>query len=64
MGFSLQQFSALFKIRDAAGQPYVLIGGQAVNYWAERYLCENIPCRMALIGLGHRYAGGYAVVTN
>jgi plasmid stabilization system protein ParE len=26
MGFSLQQFSALFKIRDAAGQPYVLIG--------------------------------------
>ena len=21
-----------------AGQPYVLIGGQAVNYWAERYL--------------------------
>jgi hypothetical protein len=38
VGFSLQQFSELFKIRDAAGQPYVLIGGQAVNYWAERYL--------------------------
>jgi hypothetical protein len=41
MGFSLQQFSALFKIRDAAGQPYVLIGGQAVNYWAERYLASE-----------------------
>lgn len=37
MGFSLQQFSEVFKIRDAAGQPYVLVGGQAVNYWAEHY---------------------------
>ena len=25
-------------MRDAAGQPYILIGGQAINYWAERYL--------------------------
>jgi hypothetical protein len=38
VGFSLQQFSKVFKIRDADGQPYVLIGGQAVNYWAEHYL--------------------------
>jgi hypothetical protein len=38
VGFSLQQFSEIFKIRDAAGHPYILIGGQAVNYWAERYL--------------------------
>ena len=38
VGFSLRQFSEVFKIRDAAGRPYVLIGGQAVNYWAERYL--------------------------
>ena len=38
VGFSLHQFSELFKIRDATGQPYVLIGGQAVNYWADRYL--------------------------
>jgi hypothetical protein len=37
VGFSLHQFSDVFRIRDAAGQPYVLIGGQAVNYWAERY---------------------------
>jgi hypothetical protein len=36
--FSLHQFSEVFKIRDASGQPYILIGGQAVNYWAERYL--------------------------
>jgi hypothetical protein len=35
VGFSLRQFSEIFKIRDAAGQPYILIGGQAVNYWAE-----------------------------
>jgi hypothetical protein len=38
VGFSLQQFSDVLKIRDTGGQPYVLIGGQAVNYWAERYL--------------------------
>jgi hypothetical protein len=38
VGFSLEQFSEVLKTRDAAGQPYVLIGGQAVNYWAERYL--------------------------
>ena len=35
--FSLQQFSEVFKVRNSEGKPYVLIGGQAVNYWAERY---------------------------
>ncbi len=38
VGFSLRQFSEVFKIRDTDGQPYVLIGGQAVNYWAKHYL--------------------------
>lgn len=41
VGFSLQQFSEVLKIRNAAGQPYLLIGGQAVNYWAERYLATE-----------------------
>jgi hypothetical protein len=41
VGFSLGQFSEVFKIRDSKGHPYVLIGGQAVNYWAERYLPEE-----------------------
>lgn len=41
VGFSLRQFSEVFKIRDPAGQPYLLIGGQAVNYWAERYLTRE-----------------------
>ena len=41
MGFSLHQFSEVFKLRDATGQPYLLIGGQAVNYWAERYLASE-----------------------
>jgi hypothetical protein len=36
--FSLHQFSEVFRIRDAHGRPYILVGGQAVNYWAERYL--------------------------
>lgn len=38
MRFSLREFSEVFKLRNSAGRPYVLIGGQAVNYWAERYL--------------------------
>jgi hypothetical protein len=38
VGFSIDQFSDVLKVRDPAGKPYVLIGGQAVNYWAERYL--------------------------
>lgn len=38
MRFSLEQFAEVFQIRDSAGRPYVLVGGQAVNYWAERYL--------------------------
>lgn len=42
MGFSLRQFSEIFKIRDADGRPYVLVGGQAVNYWAERYLSIEV----------------------
>jgi hypothetical protein len=37
-GFTLHQFSDVFRIRNPAGKLYVLIGGQAVNYWAERYL--------------------------
>jgi hypothetical protein len=41
VGFSLRQFSEVFKIRDADGQPYILIGGQAVNYWAEHYLSAD-----------------------
>ena len=38
MHFSLEQFSGVLKIRNAVGQPFILIGGQAVNYWATRYL--------------------------
>ena len=34
LGFSLHQFAEVLKIRNAAGEPYLLIGGQAVNYWA------------------------------
>ena len=41
VGFSLRQFSAVFGIRNSAGRPYVLIGGQAVNCWAERYLATT-----------------------
>jgi hypothetical protein len=36
--FALDQFGDIFDLRDSRGNPYLLIGGQAVNYWAERYL--------------------------
>ena len=35
--FSLWEFAEVFNVRNSEGLPYVLIGGQAVNYWAERY---------------------------
>ena len=41
VSFSLGHFSEILELRDASGQPYVLIGGQAVNYWAERYLAAE-----------------------
>jgi len=41
MKFSLRQFTEVFKIKNAQGLSPVLIGGQAVNYWAELYLDEE-----------------------
>jgi hypothetical protein len=46
--FSLQQFSEVFQVRNSSGLPYVLIGGQAVNYWAERYLAVEPELRRML----------------
>lgn len=39
--FTLQQFARIFQVRNPEGAPYVLIGGQAVNYWAEHYLAAE-----------------------
>jgi hypothetical protein len=36
--FSVSDFSEIFRIRNQQDLPYLLIGGQAINYWAERYL--------------------------
>ena len=33
----LEEFAEVFDLRDSDGRPFLLIGGQAVNYWAERY---------------------------
>lgn len=41
MSFTLDQFADALQARDGSGQPYVLIGGQAVNYWATRYLAKE-----------------------
>jgi hypothetical protein len=35
--FSVFDFVKFFSLRNQNGEPYLLIGGQAVNYWAERY---------------------------
>lgn len=43
--FSLQEFTEVFQVRNPDGLPYVLIGGQAVNYWAERYLAAEPELR-------------------
>ena len=58
MRFSLREFSEVFKLRNAAGRPYVLIGGQAVNYWAERYL-KSEPELERLLTRTRRF-GGFA----
>ncbi|MEI7809441.1 MAG: hypothetical protein WCJ07_13250 [Verrucomicrobiota bacterium] len=39
--FTLQQFTEILQVRNPDGVPYVLIGGQAVNYWAEHYLAAE-----------------------
>ena len=41
MAFKLQEFEEVFEIRNAQGESPVLIGGQAVNYWAETYLAQE-----------------------
>src|ERR1051325_8395998 len=42
MAFSLEQFGPVLDLRNRNGEPYLLIGGQAVCFWATRYLAEEI----------------------
>jgi hypothetical protein len=39
--YRLEQFSKVLDLRNSEGKPYLLVGGQAVNYWAERYIEED-----------------------
>lgn len=39
--FTLEQFSEVLRVANPSGRPYVIIGGQAVNYWATRYLAHE-----------------------
>ena len=39
------KISAVLAQRDAEGKPYLLIGGQAVYFWASRYAAEEPACR-------------------
>jgi hypothetical protein len=41
MRFSLRHFTEVFNARNKHGAPPLLIGGQAVNYWAELYSVEE-----------------------
>lgn len=38
MQYTLGELAPILEIRDASGAPCVIIGGQAVNFWAEKYL--------------------------
>jgi hypothetical protein len=39
--FSLEQFDSVLNVRDANGRPFLLIGGQAVYFWASRYAAKE-----------------------
>jgi hypothetical protein len=39
--FALDQFTAVLGTRGPDGRPYLLIGGQAVYYWASRYMVDE-----------------------
>ena len=41
VGFRLEQFDAVLSARDECGKPYLLIGGQAVYFWATAYLAQE-----------------------
>jgi hypothetical protein len=41
MQFSIGQFREIFQVKNSKGLPFILIGGQAVNYWAENFLDEE-----------------------
>ena len=40
--FSLGQFREVLKVRNSLGQPFIIIGGQAVNFWATRYAAAEV----------------------
>ncbi len=41
MRFALEEFGRVLDQRDGKGNPYLLIGGQAVYFWANRYAVEE-----------------------
>ena len=41
VGFRLEQFDAVLTARDEGGKPFLLIGGQAVYFWATAYLARE-----------------------
>jgi len=41
MRFSLRHFTEVLDVRNKQGTPLILIGGQAVNYWAELYSAQE-----------------------
>ncbi|MCX6892915.1 MAG: hypothetical protein NTX51_15570 [Verrucomicrobia bacterium] len=41
MRFALQAFGHVLAQQDGNGKPYLLIGGQAVYFWASRYAAEE-----------------------
>ncbi len=44
----LRQYLALLQQRDAAGQPFIIVGGHAANFWAEFYSEREPKLRASL----------------
>jgi hypothetical protein len=40
--FALEDFGQILTQRDCEGRPYLMIGGQAVYFWASRYAREDL----------------------
>ena len=46
--FTLQLFTEILQVRNPDGVPNVLIGGQAISYWAGHYLAAKVIYRRFL----------------
>lgn len=66
MPFALEQFGPVLNVRNEGGNPYLLIGGQAVYFWASRYAREepSLEQRRPFVSADIDYQGNRADVVR